>query len=278
MRLLVRTPIALPWIVLIVSVVGLAGCGQNSQILQGQNKRLLEQQQIYANQQNTYQSRLSTLADVNNQKETMLAQAIQQAKISEEKAALLQQRLADTSRQLEKVTKEKDDSQKQVKMMTASLQRKGHISISPNSSVRTQLPDINLPGVDVRRDGEVIRIILPADRLFEPNQARLRGDALNFLAQVGSEVQRMYPGQMIGIEAHTNKNPAPVANYRNAHELSVAWAVAVSNYLTSQTRLAPQQLTVAGHGSNYPRYSNPSARGAQLNRRVELVVYPNRMR
>jgi outer membrane protein OmpA-like peptidoglycan-associated protein len=36
------------------------------------------------------------------------------------------------------------------------------------------------------------------------------------------------------------------------------------------------QLFVVGHGSNHPIVSNGSPEGKQRNRRVELVVYPER--
>ncbi|NLE37976.1 MAG: OmpA family protein [Pirellulaceae bacterium] len=188
----------------------------------------------------------------------------------------MRQQLSDVTKQLAKVSEEKATTEKQVKTMNASMQRQGRVSISPNSSVRAKLPDIELQGIDVRRDGDVVRIVLPADNLFDPNAAMLRPEATNYLSQVVAEVQRVYPNQRIGVEAHTDRNPTSLAGYRNAHELSVAWAVAVYNHLTTQTRLQPGQLTVAGHGSNYPAYSNASPGGAQRNRRVELVVYPER--
>ncbi|MBN1588150.1 MAG: OmpA family protein, partial [Pirellulales bacterium] len=108
--------------------------------------------------------------------------------------------------------------------------------------------------------------------------AQLSTQATTLLSQVATEVQRIYPHQMIGVEGHTDSRPASMAGYRNCHELSVAWAVAVYNHLASQTRLQPGQLVVTGHGSNYPVYSNASPGGAERNRRVELVVYPERTR
>ena len=79
------------------------------------------------------------------------------------------------------------------------------------------------------------------------------------------------------MEGHTDNAPVSAGPYRNHHEVSVAWAVAVQNVLTAQGRLPATALFVTGHGANHPLYSNGPADGKQRNRRVELVVYPERI-
>jgi flagellar motor protein MotB len=50
----------------------------------------------------------------------------------------------------------------------------------------------------------------------------------------------------------------------------------VYDVLVNRTRLQGNQLFVAGHGSNHPIVSNATPEGKQRNRRVELVIYPER--
>lgn len=276
MQWLVRTPIGLLFAGLAPILLVLGGCGQNSMVLQSQVQKMQQQQLAMTRQAEQLQSRANALDRDNQELGTLLAQERQRAKILEDQVTAVRQQLSDTTTQLARVQEVQQDAEKQVKTMTASMQRQGRVSISPNSSVRAPLADIQLPGLDVRRDGDVVRIALPAERLFHPNTAQLRPDATAFLTQVAAEVQRVYPQQMIGVEGHTDTNPTSLAGYRNAHELSVAWAVAVYNHLSTQTRLQPKQLVVTGHGSNYPVYSNASPSGASANRRVELVVHPDR--
>ena len=276
MQRLVGTPHGLFVALFLFTVSTLVGCGQSSMVLQGQVQKMQQQQLAMSRTNEQLQVRATALDRDNQELETLLAQTRQQAKVAEDRAAALQDQLADTTKQLAGLREQKTNAEKQVKTMTASMQRQGRVSISPNSSVRTELRDFHLPGVESRRDGNVIRIILPADRLFVPGSAQLRQDAGNYLSQVAGEIVRVYPNQMIGVEGHTDKNPASLAGYRNAHELSVAWAVAAYNYLAKQTRLQPEQMVVTGHGSNFPVYSNASAGGAQGNRRVELVIHPDR--
>jgi flagellar motor protein MotB len=276
MRPRVRWPI-LPFLALAtLAFCGLIGCGQSSMVLQGQVQKMQQQQLALTRQNEQLQNRANSLDRDNQELDTLLAQSRQTTKILEDETSAIRQQLSDATTQLAKSREERSTTEKQVKTMTASLERQGRVSISPNSSVRGNLPNIDLPGIEVRRDGEVIRVVLPADRLFNPGTAQLSAQATTLLSQVAAEVQRIYPDQMIGVEGHTDSHPASMAGYRNCHELSVAWAVAVHNHLTSQTRLQPGQLLVTGHGANDPVYSNASPGGTERNRRVELVIYPER--
>ncbi|MBN1591501.1 MAG: hypothetical protein JW888_18450, partial [Pirellulales bacterium] len=165
MRPWVRRPI-LPFLALAaLSFCGLTGCGQSSMVLQGQVQKMQQQQLALTRQNEQLQNRANALDRDNQELDTLLAQSRQTAKILEDETLAIRQQLADVTTQLAKAREEKESTEKQVKTMTASMQRQGRVSISPNSSVRGNLPNIELPGIDVRRDGEVIRIALPANRL-----------------------------------------------------------------------------------------------------------------
>ena len=44
----------------------------------------------------------------------------------------------------------------------ASMRRRSGAKITANNSLQRTLPAINLPGIEVRNDGDVVRIELPA--------------------------------------------------------------------------------------------------------------------
>jgi outer membrane protein OmpA-like peptidoglycan-associated protein len=44
----------------------------------------------------------------------------------------------------------------------------------------------------------------------------------------------------------------------------------------NQSQINPAQLFLAGHGPNHPVVSNATPAGKDRNRRVELVIYPER--
>ena len=54
--------------------------------------------------------------------------------------------------------------------------------------------------------------------------------------------------------------------------------MAVYEELASDEGAGPEQLCVVGHGSNRPAVPNATPEGKRRNRRVELVVYPDRWR
>jgi flagellar motor protein MotB len=88
-------------------------------------------------------------------------------------------------------------------------------------------------------------------------------------------LRRVFGGQFVGIEGHTDNEPLQDAAWGSSHQLSVARASAVFDFLTTRTGLGREQLFVVAHGPNHPVVSNATAAGRARNRRVELVVYPD---
>ncbi|MCE5303877.1 MAG: OmpA family protein [Planctomycetaceae bacterium] len=264
-------------IISIAILAAVGGCADNAMVLKGRLSQSEQQQASLSRQFQQLQDRANALERDNQEMSTLVAQSRQQAKASEDQLAAVRDQLRTTTSQLTEVRNEKEGSDKRVQAMTASMQRQGGVSIAPNNSFLQTLPAINIAGVFVRRDGDVIRVELPGNSLFESGSARLRPGAVNLISDVAAELVRTYPDQIIGVEGHTDNDPI-VGNQqlRNNHELSVARALTVYDVLVSRTRLQGNQLFVVGHGPNHPIVSNATLEGKQRNRRVELVVYPDR--
>jgi len=265
------------WASLLTSAV-LAGCADSPMVIKGQYDRLQQQQLAVSRQNQELQSRAGALDRDNQELERLLAQSQQRGKVLEDQIALLREQLSGVTAQLARVREEKETSEQKVQALTASMRRRGGVSISPNNSLLETLPAINLPDVYVRRDGDVIRVELPADRLFQYGTAQLRPEATRLITTAAAELVRTYPKQMIGVEGHTDSDPIYSEQWRNNHQLSVGQATAVHEVLCRETRLRVEQLFIVGHGANHPVVSNASFAGKQRNRRVELVVYPETFR
>jgi flagellar motor protein MotB len=257
-------------------VLLLAGCANNPMVLQGKVGQLEQQQVAAGRQYQQLQDRAAALDRDNQEMGTLVAQARQQAKVSEDQLAALRDQLRSVTAQMAQARAEKEGTDKRVQAMTASMQRQGGVAINPNNSFLQTLPATNIPGVSVRRDGDVIRVELPGNSLFESGSARLRPGAANLISDVAAELVRVYPDQMVGIEGHTDNDPIAGNQWQNNHELSVSRAMKVYDVLVSRTRLQGNQLFVIGHGPNHPIVSNATPDGKLRNRRVELVVYPDR--
>jgi flagellar motor protein MotB len=243
-------------------------------VLRGQLGRAEQQQASLTRQNQQYQVENAKLNDDNQKMVATLAQARQQSKLAEENLAAANGQLRGMTTQLTQLQAEKQEADKKTQALMASMHRQAGVSISPNNSFLQTLPAIHLPGVQVRRDGDVIRVELPADPLFEPGGARLRPGAANLIADAAAEICRTYPDQILGIEGHTDSDPISSSQYRTNHELSVARAMAVLEVLVGSGRYRANQVFVVGHGPNHPVVSNATTEGKQRNRRVELVVYP----
>ncbi len=255
-----------------------AGCADNPLVMKGQLDKSQQQQLAFARQRDEIQSRASTLDRDNQNLIARLTQEQQRAKVLEDQVSLLRQDLSGTAAQLARLRDDKKSSEQRVQALTASLQRQGGTTITPNNSLLQDLPAINLPDVYTRRDGDVIRVELPSYRLFEAGNARLLPGAQQTISAAAAEVLRVYPAQIIGIEGHTDSDPMRNSAWRNHHHLSLGQALAVYDVLLTQVRVPAQQIFVAGHGANHPLYSNATTPGKQRNARVELVVYPETVR
>lgn len=261
---------------LAVALTAVAGCADNPMVLKGRLAGYEQEKTALTRQNEQYQSRLASLDQANQQKETQLAQALQQNKLLEEHSAALRQQLRDLSTQVSQLQGEKQEVDKKSQALTASLRRQTGISISPNNSFLQTLPAVRNPDVHVRRDGDVIRVELPGQLIFDQGSARRKPGADNIIADAAAEIRRSYPEQIVGIEGHTDSDPVTGGPYRTNHELSVARAVAVHDVLVGSGQYRADQIFVVGHGPNHPVVSNATPEGKQRNRRVELVVYPEK--
>jgi flagellar motor protein MotB len=261
----------------IVALIALGGCSGNSLALKGQVDSLQQQQTALSRQAQEFQSRATAMDRDNQDLQQTLAQARQQNKVMEDQLAIVRQQLGGATAQLARVQEEKTATDQKAQALTASLSRRGGVSISPNNSYLQTLPAINVPGVQVRRDGDVIRVELPASSLFDPGTVRFRPEALSLVKTVAAEVQRAYPNQIIGVEGHTEVDPSWGAQAQTTQPFSVNEASVVYNVLVSQARVPSKQLFLVGHGGNHPVVSNATPEGRQRNRRVELVIYPERV-
>ncbi len=254
-----------------------AGCGQNAYTLHHQNQQLAEQQQTYALRSDELQNRASALDRDNQELEALLAQSRQQIQLLKDELGAVRDQLRGTTQQLADLHSEKQGLEKRARALTASMQRRVGATITPNNSLVGELTVIHLPGIEVRQDGDLIRIELPGEKLFHPGTATLLPGAASLVESVMGDVVRAYPRQVIGVEGHTDSDPIATPQFPSNHHLSTARALAVYDHVLRRFPLEPQQMFVVGHGANHPVVSNATAAGKARNRRVELVIYPDQV-
>jgi flagellar motor protein MotB len=236
-----------------------------------------EQQQAIAMQTQQYQQRAAALDRDNQELQSLLAQSKQQAQLMEEQVRATQTQLRDTANQLAAIQGDNEQMRSRTTAMAASIRTQSQAEIRSNNSLLRNLTITNLPGVQVRQDGDVIRVEIPADQLFNPGTAQLKYGAEETLRSVGADLVRNYPQQMIGVEGHTDGSMAAAQQVASAQHLSVAQATTVYDALVRTAGMPANQMFVVGHGANHPVVSNATDAGRTRNRRIELVIYPETM-
>jgi chemotaxis protein MotB len=253
------------------------GCGRVVFKPKEQTSAMQQQQmQTLAQQNREYQSRAQTLDSDNQELESLLAQSRQQAHLLNDELAATRGTLKTTTDQLIALRSNHEQLRNKTTTMLASSQKRSRAEIHANNSLLKNLTVGNLPGIEVRQDGDVVRVEVPGAQIFMPGSNYLVNGADQLLQNVAADLRRSFPDQIIGIEGHTDNTPTHSQQFPSNHHLSSAQALTVYNTLVQHGTIPEQQLFVIGHGSNQPVVSNATEAGKIRNRRIEFVVYPER--
>ncbi|MFM8414018.1 MAG: flagellar motor protein MotB [Planctomycetota bacterium] len=206
-----------------------------------------------------------------SQLEAALVRSRQESQLMQDEIAALRDQLASTSTQLARAR-----TAGMPPAATTAGGAPGAAASTPSATMQSAVAQLKLPDLEPRFDGAVVRIDVPADRLFDGGTANLLPGGVTLLTQVAQELERVYPGHFIGIEGHLDTEPLQSGTWASAHQLTAARAAAVFDFFTTRTTLKEAQLFIVAHGANHPLVSNATAAGRARNRRVEIVVYPER--
>jgi len=123
-------------------------------------------------------------------------------------------------------------------------------------------------GVQVVREGDNIRLIMPGNITFETDSYNLRPDFYPVLNSVGLVLAK-YADTTMRVTGHTDNTGSREYN----QTLSERRARSVADYLVTQN-VAQSRMYVQGMGFDQPVADNSSPDGRSRNRRVELYILP----
>ncbi len=121
-------------------------------------------------------------------------------------------------------------------------------------------------GVQVRRDGDQIHLIMPGNITFNTAEYSIRSSFYGTLNSV-AKVLYKYKDTKLDIIGHTDSIGSDSDNY----ELSRQRAFSVADYLASQG-VPSRRLSPVGAGERQPIADNKYESGRSQNRRVELYI------
>ncbi len=125
-------------------------------------------------------------------------------------------------------------------------------------------------GIDVSRDGDVIKLNLPDGVTFDFAKYDLKPQFYPALNTIASTLKE-YNQTIVEVSGHTDSVGSDAAN----QTLSERRANAVSSYLIGQG-VQRERFEVVGMGERYPVANNDTDSGRALNRRVEIRLLPLR--
>lgn len=123
-------------------------------------------------------------------------------------------------------------------------------------------------GVEVSRDGDIIKLNLPDGVTFDFNSTTIKPQFYPALNTIASTL-REYNQTIVEVSGHTDNIGTAAANQL----VSERRAQSVANYLIGQG-LMRERFEILGMGFRYPVASNDTESGRALNRRVEIRVLP----
>ena len=123
-------------------------------------------------------------------------------------------------------------------------------------------------GVDVQRNGENIKLIMPGNITFRTGSAEIQADFYDTLNSVAASLKE-FTDSNVRVTGYTDSTGNAMSN----QVLSENRASSVAKYLQSQG-VVSARLQTGGMGARNPLQSNDTESGRQANRRVELEVVP----
>ncbi|BFM12315.1 OmpA family protein [Simiduia litorea] len=123
-------------------------------------------------------------------------------------------------------------------------------------------------GVQVRRDGDKVYLIMPGNITFASGRHEIRSDFYPTLNSV-AKVLKKFNKTAIKVAGHTDSVGSDSSN----QVLSQQRASSVAQYLQGQ-QIPAGRIQSVGYGESYPIASNETAAGRESNRRVELELLP----
>ena len=121
-----------------------------------------------------------------------------------------------------------------------------------------------------------IRISFDSRLLFDAGSATLKPTGWKFLDTVAMRLKK-FDHDRIHVEGHTDAQPISTLIYPSNWELSASRASSVVRFFIDRHEFNPASLVAVGYGSTQPISNNATPEGRSRNRRVDLILYSEKL-
>lgn len=180
-----------------------------------------------------------------------------------------ERKLSDAQRALEETARQKDEARKKAQMTEAELEAEKQRRLDAEKKAAAALASLEQLA-KVKEEARGVVITLSGGVLFATGEHELMAIAKSKLDEVAKALQDQ-GYKKITVEGHTDSRGSDDRNL----ELSRLRAEAVRTHLVSRG-IKSDLISAVGIGEARPVASNDTAEGRANNRRVEIVVEPDR--
>jgi chemotaxis protein MotB len=189
--------------------------------------------------------------------------------------------VADAKRDADAARAAQDELQKtqeQLKQMQSDLARSAEAK-SEDDKLLAQLKKEVAGAGDVQGAAGQITLTMVDRILFKSGEATLTPEGEQVLRKLGGVLASA--DKLIEVSGHADNQPIESDRkqlFATNWELSVARATNVVRFLQEKVGIKPRRLKAAGYGSYRPVASNASPAGRAKNRRIEILLLPDKIK
>jgi chemotaxis protein MotB len=124
--------------------------------------------------------------------------------------------------------------------------------------------------------GGRLRVDMVDKILFDSGSSTISRRGESVLGRVGGVLAKMGDKQLL-VSGHTDNQPISRKlrrQFPTNWELSIGRAMTVVRFLQDRTGVPPERLVASGYGEHHPIDSNRSTAGRSRNRRIEILLAP----
>jgi chemotaxis protein MotB len=138
--------------------------------------------------------------------------------------------------------------------------------------------DIKMQDAGVQITDRGLVITVASEKLFVTASDALSDPGKLFLDKIAALVEAAFPRNYLYIEGHTDNQSLAVFEWKSDWDFSFARSLSILKYFTEKKGWDPLRLSASGFGQYRPRASNETKEGRALNRRIVIVISPQKTR
>ena len=116
-----------------------------------------------------------------------------------------------------------------------------------------------------------------AEIFFDSGKDVVKSQGEDVLKKVAKVLNEDVPGSKVAVEGHTDNIPIKYSGWKSNWELSAARSLAVLHYFIEGCQVKPDRLSAVAYGEFRSLASNDTPEGRKKNRRVEIVILPEKI-